>query len=644
MLASWGGVPLNKDEKQITQSKEIEKNLACTDLVHLIFQENYNNKQRLFENSIARSTGLESGKNILFNLKILLSLDYATSLRPLLNLSSGNSQLEKMKFSKHPQFIEYSKSFRESFRSNLSLIDENPELNVETLLKIQEYYQQKTGNVGFRNTGSWVRVPISKESSLLQNKYLLSERKDGYLYTFNPSVKHLPKHVKKILSNGKPELLKEIENYNRLSIGNVYKLNKKLMTFLINDLFQKFQKENLLKKSISTRKEEKKYITNTTELFLNLLAIKPFTDHSQSISRDIVFNLLFEKVSLLKPRIYLPKDPFLYSLEEWNTLVVSGMQKTDEIYQAVLKRIDLSLPVSNTPELLSHVRSFAHNNLFDGTVNSSQFKTFLRQVVLNDPEKMVDLNNDPFLLSNKMMKQYKTYMNKYGLNVDSDIYVSDDFSFSFQHPTYHSSSSWNYKMKHFYKKKLLWKDIYLPFKTKDQLNLDIVSLFKNVTAINHSRPDKLISKSFDEFNQDMIRGEFNYSVDDIVNQNEHSKYAYGFLVYKNINHLKKEISLKRNTKAQKKISILVGLKKSRKDLDLKDFYKKDPSFSHQVLAVGGIDPDAIMVIHTISPSGEILSSYIRDEERPWRVQIFEGNENIQKVKNRYPASIINISD
>ena len=79
------------------------------------------------------------------------------------------------------------------------------------------------------------------------------------------------------------------------------------------------------------------------------------------------------------------------------------------------------------------------------------------------------------------------------------------------------------------------------------------------------------------------------------------------IVYKNLKELK--AYLLKNKDTDKDVRIIVGIKKSKKDLDLKVFYKEKSKLKNKAFAVGGIDPDAVMIIHKLNNQIYYLTFY-----------------------------------
>ena len=661
LLSSWG-IPLESKADKEKAPVSFQKEESCQEMVSLIIKEQYLNKQELFEKSVARQHGDEDGKQIISNVNLLLSLDYSISVSRLLKMNSQNVNFKKDKignYFKNSSKDKFKGKSQESLQNQFSislmannyLLQSSHDLNLNLALELQEHYLTSSNtHRGLRENKAWGKILLSsanfkeQEESLQRNNYLKIQYKKGYLYYYYPDVSHLSDYVKVILDTKYVQLYKEIQKYNAESVGDELALNQRLLSSLTEHLFDEYNQFKSKTGIVKNVRMEKLYVEKITRFFLDFVSLMPFPNASKQIARDLAFNYLFHNAKLLKPRIYIPENVLVSGLSKWNVLVRKGMLKTVGIYDSILKRGELSLPISNTPELLTNVKSFDFDNLYQSENDTVKFKTFLRQTVEHNPNFIPTLVSNPFQFAREMSSKYTKYLNKHNLDKSSDYYVSDDFTHYFKKRAFRSQSLWSYKMDNFYKKTILWKDV----KTVDGLDLghsEIISLFKDLNKSLNSnqevQTDLLLNSTldnFDEFNQDVIRGGVGNVINELIFKGENCRNSYGFLTYKNLNALQDSVS----KLAQKKLTIVVGLKKSTKDLDLKS-YGKNKMIHNKVLTIGAVDPDAIMIIHTLNDKGKIISSYIRDQERPWRILIFEGKEDQGSYQHRAPASIINLS-
>jgi hypothetical protein len=650
LLSSWG-IPLESKLDNDQQSFSFKKNNACQNMVSLLIKEKYLNKQKLFENSVAKQYGQEAGNHIISNVNLLLSLDYSISLSQLLRLNSRTVNFKTDSIKNVLSSGDNQELFNRSLTANNYLLQSELQLSPKLALELQNLYMVKSlKKRGFRKKKSWRRLTLSstdfeRQLNILQNnKYLITTLNNGFVYSHSPSISHLSTYVKKIIADKAPQLDQDIDLYIREFVGDEESLNQRLLATLIDNLFSEYRLLIKEYKNVKNKRVEELYIKSITKLFLDFVSLRPFADHSSLIARDLAFNLLFKQAKLIKPRIYISKNILASSLTEWTKLISAGMLKTEMIYSSILRRGELNLPISNTPELLTNVKSLKFDNLYNNTLDNVKFKTFLRQTIEHNPNLISKLLENPFLFSKSMSSRYKHYLKEHNLDKNSDHYVSDDFTHYFKQRAFRSQSTWSYKMNNFYKNTILWKDI-KDIDIVGRGHLEVISLFKDLhKSLNSNQAienDLLLNASlenFDEFNQDIIRGGITDIVNELVLKGENYKNSYGFLTYKNLNKLRQSIS----KLSKRSLTIVVGHKKSTKDLDLKA-YGNNKTLEGQVLAIGAIDPDAIMIVHTLDAKGEIISSYIRDQERPWRILVFKGQQDQKSYHYRSPASIINLS-
>lgn len=300
-------------------------------------------------------------------------------------------------------------------------------------------------------------------------------------------------------------------------------------------------------------------------------------------------------------------------------------------------------------------------------LDNKQFHVFTKHMMEKDPKLAERIKSNPYDELIKLEKKYQEFVirnnrpdtyEKTGTIFDDTRVISlnfadEDFISKFANKSFRNKEDWDAKMKLWYSDKTIWRGIPEGYPKSDN---EIKSMFKHlnqqtvsVNVYNNmfvdSTPDdlrKLVIKEFKRYNQNLFDGTFAKSkVNDQVLKNVEAnidgafndfyqigygystsndlwvadKFASGFLKDGNI--------LKHGT--------VVGMKKAKKDIDATSLQKLRKGFKYklteaenEVVGIGGIDPDSIMVIHQHNRVEKTITSYLRNPEKPHEIVVVKG--------------------
>lgn len=263
--------------------------------------------------------------------------------------------------------------------------------------------------------------------------------------------------------------------------------------------------------------------------------------------------------------------------------------------------------------------------------------------------------------------------NKKGLERLELGLADKDFISFFQRRTYADASAWSYKMKRWYSSdELMWRglasldrvvpesEILQKFKDFDP-HMVSNSVLNNMGRGSPAEIQAAALKDFELYNRSIgDKGKFvryaeelqRYRVAklDIADMAKHHSESgalygesFGFSTSKN-REVGKAFSMgamvvadygkHRTPELQQQIlsRILVGGRRSVKDVDLTRLRQlRQEKFSYkygrqqEIMGIGAADPDSVMVVQTISASGDVELSYLRNAEKPWEVWVVRGD-------------------
>ena len=232
-------------------------------------------------------------------------------------------------------------------------------------------------------------------------------------------------------------------------------------------------------------------------------------------------------------------------------------------------------------------------------------------------------------------------------------YVDDDFKILYGKASFDNQELFDFKMKTWYSDDINWRG--LASKHKEHTEEEILHMFKELNSHmasnavlkkigGNSSPEsirKAALEDFEKFNDDVFG-------DGLVNMaRDHSEtgpmygISYGYSTSKN-REVGKAFSMGAmvvapygqhkapELQALLKSRVLVGAKKSMKDVDLGRLKQVRPEFSYkygrqqEVMGVGASDPDAITIIQTIDAEGEVMLTYLRNPKKANEIWVIKG--------------------
>lgn len=165
-----------------------------------------------------------------------------------------------------------------------------------------------------------------------------------------------------------------------------------------------------------------------------------------------------------------------------------------------------------------------------------------------------------------------------------------------------------------------------------------------------------IVEDFQQYNSDLINDGLVAMARDHSETGPNYGISYGFSTSKNRTVAKAfamgamviaDYGQQRSFQHLLKSRIVVGAYKAHKDVDLTRLKQLRPDFSYkygrqqEVMGIGAADPDSIMFVQTLNEQGEVITSYVRNPERPYLIYVYRGEVSAWPTRKN-PKEIIDL--
>lgn len=475
-----------------------------------------------------------------------------------------------------------------------------------------------------------------------------------------PRIRSENAETLEIIKDSHPELYKTLLETRKLPQDRIPdQLEADYVQALVENRLIQFDKDTQQLGTIEIGKNETRYIDLVADLQRDLVAIHPLNNGNGRSTR-LLMNYLLDQKGLPTARLLNPNLDILVSKEEWRSSVQQAVLNSAQLQKDVVLRLQQGIRPETSAELIypalpERVKVKAKN--FDGEtllseapVVHDQFGAFLwtlskhhKEVyeLLPGAERLNAINKFADLFVEFYRTKTIRYMqNQHGFKDGGLKLVDADFSLYFNQPTAKNSLKWKLKINRWYDQStLVWKG--LQNSQVEFSNYQILSLFKTPYAglaskssarSQNSSPDIVeIQNDFDIYNHALIKGDLPTHLESLTNSKAES--SYGLLA-----STSSQVSLINSTPrgvntGQIKTRLNIASYKALKDVSLKDLRHVDENSNltaardHEVFIVGGVDPEAVVLIQRHGSDGRVLETFYRNPDKPNQILVIRGDFN-----------------
>jgi hypothetical protein len=322
------------------------------------------------------------------------------------------------------------------------------------------------------------------------------------------------------------------------------------------------------------------------------------------------------------------------------------------LYPGLPEMVSISLKKQGSDK---EVKNFAKTK-----ADSDQFGAFFKSLMQAHPELKQELKNDRVRAMNRIADLFVEYFTsktiRYIHDKDGEVeigmrLVEPDFINLFGINHAGSKETWDAKINRWYDPNMLvWRGLSSPEKEPNRKELldyfrkPTTHLASNSVFTSMNRGMTLINaikKDFATYNKEAINGNVVSMAIDHHQTGPRYSESYGFSTSKRevvgkafamgamaVGEYGKQMDPLLQAKIKSRI--LVATYRAIKDVDLGRLKAFDPEFSYiygrqaEVMAIGGTDPDAVMLIQRLDPKGNVIETLLRNSEVPNEVFVIEG--------------------
>lgn len=509
----------------------------------------------------------------------------------------------------------------------------------------------------WQNIKLWSNFPVVKSGENIFS---------GYIHF--PSVLTAKDEVINILQKSHPELYLKILIARQENSAPSYRppphLEKQFISALIEERFQRFQVEREALGDIRIGVNERVYVDLVADFQRDLVSIHPFANGNGRSTR-ILMNYLLAREGLPPVRLADTAADLQLSPQEWRDVVYDGVVRSAHLYGDLVFRIRHGLTVEYAPDFLQP--ALPHE------IDGAQFVAFLKALGDFHPrikeEIQVEKSRAMGNILNIFNNFYRTRMQTSSLR-----FVDPDFVDLYGVIRSHKKSLWDGKISRWYDTTtLLWRGV--SYRNKEFSRAELLDFFKQPSRqlisnlAQQGLQDGASFKQaaladFSRYNQDLLNGKVIDTV--VAHQGAQSGYqdSYGLSTSKK-ESIAKDFAMGAEVLAplgkhmhpslQEKIKsrIVVASFKALKDVDVSLLPNADVSFRNkftneaEVLAIGGADPDSVVLIQRLNAQGEVIETLVRNFEKPDEILVVQGRFvpgpgadvlNSERILDRYILS------
>jgi len=529
------------------------------------------------------------------------------------------------------------------------------------------------------------RLNEAQHAEVIGNPYLgfteISHRFNGYSTIDYPTIQNVKSEALERIKYTHPEVVDRVllfqEKFKQDSSAVDYDLNRSLVEALVRERFSWFITEKGRLGDLSNPSQNAQFIELAAQFYRDLVSIHPFVNGNGRTCR-FVLRRVFEEVGLAPPRL-LDVDADLYDpFPDWVRQVQQGVENSKFLYQDLIRRIELGLPIEQSPELIlpmfarsveidqrNQGKEDAEVNSRDAELNAEQFQSYLIEQFRQNPSIYRAFKESPVNSLKTLSELFKNWAKKNrvdylhesdGLREIGIHFISPDFLAAFNRSMRADVKAWEGKMEAWYTSQIVWRGISYRDRVVEQA--EILNMFtqlhsqlvsNQVARVSENSYDTAIRKDFRRYNKDVFNDNVYAMAKDHTETGPMYGESYGYSTSKR-EEVAKAFAMGAMVIAPYgqhqqfqhllKSRIVIGMRRGIKDVDVGRLHQLNQEFKYkygrqaEVMGIGGADPDSVMFVKQVNAAGEVEFTYARNPLQP--NQVWKVNGDFKPVGEQVP--------
>ncbi|MCP4913656.1 MAG: hypothetical protein GY909_11120 [Oligoflexia bacterium] len=504
----------------------------------------------------------------------------------------------------------------------------------------------------------------------------------------NSLKKTLPSMIKTLEDEAKviEANLKAIRTQHTNLQNNLANRQNELVEALTEERIRWFNQQRQKIGPLNSPEKLDEFTDTLAEFQRDIISIHPFADGNGRSTRQFALYYPLMREGFPPPRILNPDNDLFTPLDIWAKEIKDGIIASNELIDDLTVRAQVGLPLENSPDLIAPMRrdpielDMIRDNKKNPMVPSGQteriddgqYAVFVRKVIDEDPTLASRMETNPTTAweevhekalarykENNAYYDYRRYKGKERVERLQLGVADEDFRALYGHSSYEDPVKYAYKMDTWYQEQVNWRGLATLQGRTPKSEAELVGMFKELSphmTSNHilgartADPAKIRELAIDNINtyekamahrgegdlaevakwhSEAVAPHYGRSIGYSTSQDRKvgKAFAMGAMVVADYG---------KHWDHQEKIAqrVLVGARRSVKDVDLMRLKKLREDFSYkyyrqkEVMGIGAADPDSVMIIQVLDETGTSATTYLRDPERPWRIQVIKGEAEV----------------
>ena len=456
-----------------------------------------------------------------------------------------------------------------------------------------------------------------------------------------PTPENIKDEALSLIKNSHPEVHEKVTAFKGGDKAfSEEELMPELLEALVEERFSWFKESRRAIGALDTEDKINDYIELVVEFQRDMVSIHPFRNGNGRTTREFILNFALIKEGLPPSRIADPNMDLYSPISEWREQIIAGMESTNHLYEDITNRLELNLPIENSPELFSpytiraasiNAKKYSSKSVKENArvaeIDPRQYMEFVSYILEEDKSLITSIEKSPHETLLGINKKYEEFLQsvkvdythkKEGLQEVNLAFVDRDFKVAFGQGAFRDVNDWNAKMDLWYQDSVVWRGLaYRRGVEESEIKKIFSEIHPQMTSndvagkiggnMSQSKMKEIVLADFDRYNDDLYHGGLvqmakdhsetgpqygsSYGYSTSKDRKVGKAFAMGAMQFSVVDDAGKQVQVTygmqnnkdviEKLKDQLKGRVLIGVKRANKDVDLGRLKQVRPEFSYK---------------------------------------------------------------